>query len=117
MLYINIVGVLLIAFIVWWFWLYKPPSSQAGETSLIISVANGVYTPSQIRLVAGKKTQLTFLREDQSPCAEIVVFPNLQLSQSLPLGKNQIVELPTLQPGSYDFHCQMQMYRGQLIVE
>ena len=117
MLYVNIVGILIIAFIIWWFWLYKPSTSKIDEGSLIISVANGVYTPSQIRLDAGSKSQLTFLREDQSPCAETVIFPELQLSQTLPIGKRQEIKLPILEPGSYEFHCQMQMYRGQLIVE
>jgi plastocyanin domain-containing protein len=32
MLFINIAGVVLIGFIVWWFWLYKPQdNSNAGD--------------------------------------------------------------------------------------
>ena len=117
MLLINIAGLALIALIVWWFWLYKPKDVSAGEKDLVVTVANGVYTPARIKLAAGKPAQIKFMRKDQSPCAEMLLIPDLQISDTLPLNKLKTIQLPALSAGEYAFHCQMQMYRGQITVQ
>jgi len=117
MIFINIAGVLLIALIVWWFWLYQPKETALGASDLVITVDNGVYTPSRISLPAGKSVNIKFLRKDQSPCAEMLLIPALQISQTLPLGKVASIRLPAMTAGEYPFHCQMQMYRGQITVQ
>ncbi len=113
---INLAGLALIALIVWWFWLYKPAEVELGEAKKVIVVDNGVYTPSHIKLKADQSTSLTFLRKDASPCAEMVVIPSLDFSANLPVGKEKTITLPAMKKGDYEFHCQMKMYRGQLIV-
>lgn len=113
---INLLGILLIALIVWWFWLYRPRSATAQAGQLQILVANGVYQPAHIQLPAQRAVALEFLRRDPSPCAATVVFPQLQLSEELRLDQTSRVQLPPLPPGTYAFHCQMQMYRGELHV-
>lgn len=117
MLIINIAGVGLIALIVWWFWLYKPKEAELGDNDLVITVENGVYSPSRIKLSAGSPTAITFLRKDESPCSETVLIPGLQISETLPVNKLKVIQLPAMMPGEYDFHCQMQMYRGQFTVQ
>lgn len=117
MLLINLVGVSLIALIVWWFWLYKPASVELAAGGQTILVADGVYQPAHLKLPAHQPVTVEFLRRDASPCAETVVFPDLELSASLPVGKPLSLALPGLAPGVYPFHCQMQMYRGELRVE
>jgi plastocyanin domain-containing protein len=117
MLIVNIAGLLLIALIVWWFWLYKPAETIADESDLVIIVENGFYQPAHIKLTADKPVALTFLRKDASPCSETVLIPDLKISETLPLNKTKTIRLPTMAPGNYAFHCQMQMYRGQLTVE
>ena len=117
MLLINIAGLLLIALIVWWFWLYRPGDVEAGTGDTVILVDNGVYQPAHIRLSPNAPTTLYFQRKDPSPCSETVQFPALDISETLPLNKTKAVQLPALQPGEYAFHCQMQMYRGQLKVD
>jgi plastocyanin domain-containing protein len=47
----------------------------------------------------------------------VVVFEDFDVSEELPLDKPKMVELKPMQPGRYPFTCQMQMYRGELIVE
>ena len=64
-----------------------------------------------------KDVQLRFERQDASPCAEMVIFPQLNISRELKMGKDNKIDLPELQPGEYDFHCQMQMYKGKLVAE
>lgn len=115
MILINLTGLLLVALIVWWFWLYQP--TEIADAAQVILVENGTYQPSQIKLAAGQPTTLHFLRRDASPCAETVQFPALEISETLPLNQTRAVRLPALGAGDYVFHCQMQMYRGTLRVE
>ena len=116
MMIINLLGLLLIALIVWWFWLYKPQAVIADKNTVTVVVDNGTYEPSRIRLLAGQDTTLRFLRKDASPCAATVVFADFDISEELPLNKPKDISLPPLASGEYSFTCQMQMYRGALIV-
>ncbi|MBS97475.1 MAG: cupredoxin domain-containing protein [Oceanospirillaceae bacterium] len=117
MIIINLLGLLLIGLIVWWFWLYKGPTANLESGEITINVDDGVYEPSHIRVPAGQSTRLNFIRKDPSPCASVVVFEDFDVSEELPLDKPKMVELKPMQPGRYPFTCQMQMYRGELIVE
>ncbi|MEO2266459.1 cupredoxin domain-containing protein [Pseudoalteromonas sp. YIC-656] len=116
MIIVNLIGFALIGVIVWWFWLYKPTNTVIDAREVQIEVADGVYTPSSIQVKAGQSVTLNFKREDQSPCAETVLFPALDISEQLPIGEVTSVTLNDLTPGEYAFHCQMQMYRGMLKV-
>ncbi len=117
MLLINIAGIALIALIVWWFWLYKPKEAELGKHDLVITVENGTYSPSRIKLPAGEPVDIQFMRKDETPCSEILQIPELQISESLPLNKNKTIHLPALAAGEYQFHCQMQMYRGTILAK
>lgn len=117
MIIINLVGLVVIGLIVWWFWFYKPIDVSLNNDELVITVESGSYSPARLKLMAHTPSRLSFLRKDASPCAEVVLFPNLDISETLPLNKTNVIELPALEPGEYPFHCQMQMYRGVIIVE
>jgi plastocyanin domain-containing protein len=116
MMMVNLLGLLAIGFVAWWFWLYKPASISAGNSDIVIIVDAGSYTPAHLTLSANKPTTLTFLRKDASRCAEVVMIPSLDINETLPLNRAIKVDLPALEPGQYPFHCQMQMYRGMLKV-
>jgi plastocyanin domain-containing protein len=81
-----------------------------------IRVKDGVYQPATIQAKANQSIILRFIREDASPCAEIVVFSTLNISQQLPMNKPTDVHLSIKTPGQYEFTCQMGMYRGMLVV-
>ncbi|MAD65448.1 MAG: cupredoxin domain-containing protein [Porticoccus sp.] len=117
MMIINIAGLALIALIVWWFWLYKPKEAELGENDLVITVENGTYSPSRIKVPSGEPVEIKFMRRDQSPCSETLLIPELQISDTLPLNKLKTIQLPAMSSGEYAFHCQMQMYRGQITVQ
>ncbi len=117
MMFINLLGLALIIFIVWWFWLYKPEKTKVLDDEITITVENGVYQPANITLPANKAVSLRFIRKDASPCASTVVFDGLEISQELPLNKAQVVSLPPLERGEYAFTCQMQMYKGSISVQ
>ena len=117
MMVINIVGLVLIGAIIWWFWLYKPTQVALGDSELVITVENGSYSPAHLKLSADTPATLTFLRKDASPCAEVVMIPVLDINETLPLDKEISIDLSALEPGEYAFHCQMQMYRGVITLE
>ena len=117
MLIINIAGLALIALIIWWFWLYKPTEATVSDSDIVIKVENGVYQPSRLKIAADKPVTLYFERLDPSPCAEMVQFPDLEISETLRLNEKLGIDIPALAAGKYAFHCQMQMYKGELHVE
>jgi len=118
MMIVNFMGLALVGLIIWWFWLYRPTGTadSSGEEVTIV-VDAGIYQPARIRVAAGRSSIIHFLRKDASPCAETVVFPDIDLSEDLPLDTNKAVVLPPMSSGEYAFHCPMQMYKGTLIVE
>ena len=116
MIVINLVGIALIGLIAWWFWFYKPNNVAAADGNVLITVEAGSYSPAHITLAANTPTTLTFLRKDASPCAEVVMIPELDINETLTVNQHTPLQLPALTPGEYAFHCQMQMYRGTLIV-
>jgi plastocyanin domain-containing protein len=116
MMWINLAGLMLIAFIVWWFWLYQPAAGvKADEGPVEIRVKDGVYQPARIEVPVGREVQLKFIREDTSPCAATVIFHGLNVSEELPVKQPKVVSLRIEEPGEYKFTCQMQMYTGTLI--
>lgn len=117
MLIINLAGLALIALIVWWFWLYKPAEQAITGKDIVVKVENGVYQPSRIKVAADKPITLYFMRLDPAPCAETVQFPDLEISETLAFNEKVRIDIPALTAGKYPFHCQMQMYKGELHVE
>jgi len=118
MMLVNLAGVLLIGFIIWWFWLYRPAAGVAAAPGQIVEVRvrDGVYEPSLIEAVAGKGISIRFIREDETACAGQVVFPELAVQKELPLGKPVVIRLVPEHAGEFSFQCQMAMYKGTLRV-
>ncbi|WP_353888865.1 cupredoxin domain-containing protein, partial [uncultured Pseudoalteromonas sp.] len=54
MMVINLLGLMLIALIVWWFWLYKPNKTIVQGNEVLIEVRDGVYSPSSIQVSASQ---------------------------------------------------------------
>lgn len=118
-LFVNLILIAAIVFVVVWFWLTHPKTAQVStETIPQITVKDGVYSPNQIAIDGGEASiQLKFLRQDPSKCAEWVIFDDLAISEQLPIDDYKTIDLGALAPGEYDFHCQMHMYQGRLIVK
>ena len=118
MIVVNIAGLALIGFIIWWFWMYRPTAVVAAAPGQIIEVRvkDGVYDPALIEATAGKGISLKFIREDEAACASQVVFPELGIQKELPLGKPVVIRIVPEQTGEYAYQCQMGMYRGVLRV-
>lgn len=114
---INLLGVVAIALIIWWFWLSRPKAQRAEvDRPIEIIVDDGVYTPARIEVPLGKPLTLRFIRKDASPCAEKVLFDDFNISSDLPVGQPHDISFVPDKPGEHEFTCQMRMYRGSLIV-
>lgn len=115
--FVNGLGLFAIVFIIWWFWIAKPYALRTNKKSLTVHVKDGIYNPSRIEISANQSMTLNFLREDASPCAEYVTFDKLDIHEQLPLNKKHPIALENLEPGTYHFSCQMNMYQGELVVK
>jgi plastocyanin domain-containing protein len=114
---INSLGIALMGFIVWWFWLWKPKQISGGTNAVQrVVVENGSYQPANLVVPVGRETTLHFLRKDPSPCSSPVVFPQWDLSAELPLNEEIEVTITPPEIGVFPFTCQMQMYRGDIHV-
>jgi len=115
---VNLIGLLLILGVVSWFWLYHTKAVfYSGDEIIDVIVDGGTYTPSIIKVKHQQPTKIRFLRKDPAPCAQWVIFDTLNISQELPVDKKLMITLKNEQKGTFEFTCQMGMYRGKLIVE
>lgn len=115
---VTAIGFVLIVLIVWWFWFSTPEAAHAdADAPVEIQVKDGTYQPAVVEVQAGRHVSLSFTRQDPTPCAEKIVFPDLDIVADLPLGRARSIQIPALEPGAYEFTCQMGMYRGRLIAK
>jgi plastocyanin domain-containing protein len=118
---VLIAGLLLVAFVVWFFWLKRAKGVRAAEASSghqeAMILVKGGYTPDTIIVRHGKPVRLNFRREETASCSETVVFADFDKSADLPTGEVVPVEFVPDKPGEYAFTCAMGMFRGTLIVE
>lgn len=111
----NLVSVALVLFIVWWFWIAKSKAKSVEGDIVTIYVKDGVYSPDRIETQQSTIT-LNFIRQDPSACSEYILFDQLDIYEKLPLNETHAIVLTKLKPGVYQFNCQMNMYKGQLII-
>ncbi|BBD77696.1 cupredoxin domain-containing protein [Hydrogenophilus thermoluteolus] len=117
MMLLNLLLIGAAAFIIYWFWLWKPASQDLPvQTHWKIIAENGAYTPGVIRVPAGQPVTLEITRKDPSPCAEQIVFEGANVTETLPLNKTVTVTVTWPAPGEYPFHCQMNMLKGRVEV-
>jgi len=118
---VLVLGLALVAFIVWFFWLKRAKGVRAAEASSghqeAMILVKGGYTPDTIIVRHGKPVRLNFRREETAACSEKVIFADFDKSADLPTGETVAVEFVPDKPGEYTFGCAMGMFRGKLIVE
>lgn len=118
---VDVVGLGLIGFIVWFFWLVKAKGVRAAATSggyqEQMVLVKGGYTPDVIVVSAGKPVRLNFVRQESSSCSEMVLLPAFDKQARLPEGETVALEFVPKEPGEYEFACQMGMFRGKIVVE
>ena len=116
-----VIGLGIIVWIVWYFWLWKGETVTAkvkerGAQEVDVTVKGG-YQPASIMVKAGQPVRLNFTRREASTCGEEVVIPAFGKRAHLPQDETVPVEIVPEKPGEYEFTCGMNMYRGKLIVQ
>ncbi|PKQ29179.1 MAG: copper-binding protein, partial [Actinobacteria bacterium HGW-Actinobacteria-10] len=81
---------------------------------LTVDTSSGSFSPTQLTAKSGAPIEITF--GQGTGCVADVVFPDLQINQSLENGPVTI-KLPALAPGNYAFACGMDMQHGTLVVQ
>lgn len=118
-LIVNFTGFILIAGVIWWFWLYRPHSDVKASMNAPVNiiVEDGVYVPAVISATVGYPLILKFLRKDSSPCSKTVLFEDFGISEELPLNQEKEIVITPTKAGVFEFTCQMKMYRGTLEIQ
>ena len=118
---VDVVGLALVGFIVWFFWLVKAKGVRAALTSdgyqEQMVLVKGGYTPDVIVVERGKPVRLNFVRQESASCSDMVLLPAFGKSATLPEGQTVPIEFLPAEPGEYEFACPMGMFRGKLVVE
>ena len=118
---VDIVGVGLIGFIAWFFWMKKTVGVKAALTSggyqEQMVLVKGGYTPDVIVVERARPVRLNFIRQESAACSEMVLLPAFNKSAKLPEGDTVAVEFMSSESGEYEFACQMGMLRGKIVVE
>lgn len=120
-LIVTLIGLAIIAWIVWYFWLWKEEAVSAlakaeGLQEVDVTVKGG-YQPSAIMVKAGQPVRLNFTRREASTCGEEVVLPDFGRRAHLPENQTVSIEVTPAKPGEYEFTCGMNMMRGKLIAQ
>src|SRR3990172_6791176 len=107
------------AFLAWFF--FGPKQAQAaqvrGNVQEIEVTVKGGYSPEIIRVQKGIPLRLVFNRQEAGDCRARVVFPDFQVSKTLPAFAKTTLEFIPDKPGEFGFACGMNMLHGTLIVE
>ncbi len=118
---VTVIGIALILFIIWFFWMKKDKGTRASQTSSghqeVMILVKGGYTPDVIVVQKDRPVRLNFRREETASCSEMVLLPDFEQSARLPTGETVAVEFIPHEAGEFEFACQMGMLRGKLIVE
>ena len=121
-LVVTLAGLAAIAWVNWYFFVAgsrtvaAPALSGTGPQRVGIEVKGG-YSPSVIRVQAGRPVRLELHRDETSGCSEEIVLGDFGIRRYLPAHETTAVEFTPDRAGRYDFTCGMGMLHGALIAE
>lgn len=115
-LLINLLGILLIIFIYWFFFMKKESKAIKVENEITITVEGG-YKPDVISVKKGTPITLKFYRKDESSCLEEVVIPDFNIREHLTLNETTEIRINPTEVGEYEISCGMNMFYGKIKVE
>jgi putative intracellular protease/amidase/plastocyanin len=94
-----------------------PAVREGGAEVVTVSVTDAGFNPAVVTARAGAPIRITFDRVTKSACFDAVKIPALAVAATpLAAGAKTSVEIAPTKPGTYEFTCGMEMFRGSLIV-
>ena len=117
---VLVAGLLLIAFILWYFFGERERTAATENASGVQQIqvtVKGGYAPDLIVVKQGRPVRLDFYRDETASCSEEVIFGDFGIARQLPAFKTTVIEFTPDKAGEFTFTCGMNMLRGKLIVE
>lgn len=84
------------------------------EVDLKINVSG--YYPDVIIAKRGILLKINAHSEEDAGCATEIVFPDFNITKTVPAGSSGLIEILPSQEGTFNFRCSMDMFRGKLII-
>jgi plastocyanin domain-containing protein len=97
------------------FFFGKKEKAVEASGSITIAVEGG-YKPKLVKIPTNQKTTLIFLRKDINSCLEELIIPDYKIKKYLPMHTPVVITLSPKKPGTYNFHCGMNMFHGTIEV-
>lgn len=74
------------------------------------------YSPDVIIAKRGVPLKINVTSDNDAGCATEIVFPDFNITRTVPAGKTDIIEILPAREGTFNFRCSMDMYRGKIVV-
>lgn len=95
-----------------------PAVDEGGTQVVAIAVTDSGFEPAVVAARAGAPIRFVFDRKTQSACLDAVKIPSLAVAATpLARGAKTVVDVAAARPGTYQFTCGMEMFRGSLVVK
>ena len=91
--------------------------SKDQTKKVVVNAENHGYKPNTVTFKQGKPAQLKFIPSDNMGCMNEVVSKDLNFDQKLDGKKEVTIDIPTDKPGTYNYACGMDMFRGKVVVK
>lgn len=91
-------------------------SGDAQKVS-VRALNTGFYDKSEILVKAGQPVQFTFSADKDSGCGRQLLIPSFGVNLISQNGESKTVTFTPQNPGTYEYHCGMKMFRGKIIAK
>ena len=124
----EIIFVLAIAFVLLAGCAQQPQSSSRSELSSGVSSVDaqkvsvralntGLYDKTEVTIKAGQPVEFTFSADKDSGCGRQLLIPKFGVNLVSQNGEPHTVTFTPKEPGVYEYHCGMNMFRGKLLAK
>lgn len=91
-----------------------PPLDADGVQRIVIEARATSYSPSSVTARAGVPTEITLRTDNTQGCTRFIVMSSFGVQKALPATGDTVIDVGTLEPGTYRYTCGMGMYSGSI---